>query len=79
MMDWRIILQEIHEILTAPGLNDVSAEIHDAQLQGGTLGEIFSLVVGILMSIKTDRPEVYALIREETDWMIAYAKKIGYW
>ena len=78
MMDWRIILKTIHEILTANGFNDVSAEIHDAHLEGGTPGEMFSLVVGTLMSTKANRPEVYALIREETDWMIAYARVIGY-
>lgn len=39
---------------------------------------MFSILVAKLISIKEERPEVYKLIREETEWMIAYAKKIKY-
>lgn len=77
-MSWISILDAIHQILTANGFNDISAEIRKAHLTGGTPGEMFTLVLAELISIKEHQPEVYALIREETDWMIAYAKKIGY-
>jgi hypothetical protein len=46
---------------------------------GGTSGEMFTLVLEKLISIKEHQREVYAVIREETDWMIAYSKVIGYW
>jgi hypothetical protein len=78
-MDWLSIVKAIHERLRTNGFNDISAQIHHAQLSGGTGGEMFTLVLEKLISIKKHQPEVYALIREETEWMIAYAKVIGYW
>ena len=76
--DWISKLTEIHSILERKGFADVSEEILKEQVAGATGGEIFLLVVDKLISIKDERPEVYALIREETEWMIKYGKTMGY-
>ena len=71
-------MKTIYQNLDANGFNHLSKEILEEQLTGGTGGEIFTLVMSKLISIKDHQPEVYALIKDETDWMIAYAKTIGY-
>lgn len=77
-MNWIDITQSIYERLDATGFHDVSKEILDEQLHGGTGGEAFTYVVYKLIEIKEQKPEAYAVIKEETEWMIAYAKKINY-
>lgn len=78
-MNWAEVATSIHKTLDDKGLHDVSFEIGQEQLKGGTGGEIFSLLVGKLISIREERPEVYALIKEETEWLIAYGRTINYW
>ena len=39
---------------------------------------MFTLPVHKFDGISKTQPEVYALIREETEWMIAYPRKIEY-
>jgi hypothetical protein len=75
-MSWIEILEAINEKLGTHGFMHISKEIEDEQLKGGTGGEIFSLVLSKLISIKKHQPEVYAVIQLETEWMIAYAKTI---
>lgn len=77
-MDWISKLTEIRRILKPKGFADVSEEMLKKQLAGATGGEIFLLVMDKLISIKDERPEVYALIHEETEWMIKYGQTIGY-
>ena len=77
-MDWVTNIKSIYHILEKNGHHDVAFEIGEEHASGGTAGEMFSILVGKLISIKEERPEVYKLIREETEWMIAYAKKINY-
>jgi hypothetical protein len=77
-MYWVDIIKDIYRTLDAHGLHDMSYEIGEEHVKGGTPGEMFTLVVAKLISIKENQPEVYALIKEETEWMIAYAKKIHY-
>lgn len=77
-MDWLAILNDIHSNLEANGFRELSQEISEAQLEGGSGGEIFSIVLDRLIQIKEQHPDVYAVIREETDWMIAYARTINY-
>lgn len=77
-MDWVTNIRSIHEILKTKGFSDVSDELAYEQLKGGTGGEIFILAVSKLISIKEQRPEVYALIKEEAEWIILYARKIHY-
>ena len=77
-MDWATNITSIYEILKKNGLQHVAFEIGEEHVKGGTPGEMFILLVSKLMDIKECRPEVYALIKEETEWMIAYARKIDY-
>lgn len=77
-MYWLTILNDIHHNLEVNGFYELSQEISAAQLEGATGGEIFSIILSKLIQIKKQQPEVYAIIREETDWMIAYARKIDY-
>ena len=77
-MDWVTNIRSIYDILEKNGFHDIAFEIGQEHASGGTAGEMFSIVVTKLISIKNERPEVYKLIREETEWMIAYAKKINY-
>ena len=77
-MNWITTLEDIYQRLEGKGFTHVSKEIKEEELKGGTGGEIFTLVLSKLMSIKDDQPEVYAVIQDETDWMIAYARTIGY-
>jgi hypothetical protein len=77
-MNWVDVIKDIYRTLDANGLHDVSFEIGEEHVKGGTPGEMFTFLVVKLKSIKEDRPEVYALIKEETEWMIAYARKINY-
>ena len=77
-MNWVDIVKDIHRNLDANGLHEISYEIGEEHKKGGTPGEMFTLVVAKLIAIKEHQPDVYAVIREETEWMIAYAKVIGY-
>ena len=77
-MDWVTIIKSIYQRLETNGFRDTSKEIQHEQLKGGTPGEMFTLVVSKLIDIKDQQPEIYAVIKEETDWMILYAKKINY-
>ena len=77
-MDWVTNIKSIYHILDKNGLQHVSFEIGEDHVKGGTPGEMLILLVSKLMDIKENRPEVYALIKEETEWMIAYARKIDY-
>lgn len=77
-MNWVDTLKTIYQKLDTKGFNHISKEIQDEQLAGGTSGEIFTLVLFKLTSIKDHQPEVYAVIKDETDWMIAYGRTIGY-
>ena len=77
-LDWVKNITSIYEILKKNGLHHVAFEIGEEHVKGGTPGEMFTLLVHKLIEIKRERPEVYALIKEETEWMIAYARKINY-
>lgn len=77
-MNWVETVKTIYQKLDANGFNHISKEIQDEQLKGGTGGEMFTLVVAKLISIKDDQPEVYALIEDETERMIKYARSINY-
>lgn len=77
-MNWHRTLQEIYSKLELNGLGEVSREIKDEQLQGGTGGEIFGLVMTKLIQIKNKRPRIYSVIAQEVDALIEYGKSIGY-
>ena len=77
-MNWLEVLKDIHRNLETNGFSNISKEIENEQLKGGTGSEIFTLVSTKLISIKKDHPEIYAVIKEETDWMIAYGKTMNY-
>ena len=77
-LDWVTNIKSIYHILDTNGLHHVAFEIGEEHVKGGTPGEMFTILVHKLIEIKRERPEVYALIREETEWMLAYARKIDY-
>ena len=77
-LDWVTNIKSIYRILDENGLHHVSYEIGKEHVKGGTPGEMFLSLLHKLMEIKKERPDVYSLIREESEWMIAYAKKINY-
>ena len=77
-MNWHATLADIYQKLNTNGFPHISKELHEEQMQGGTGGETFDLVLSKLLSIKKGQPEVYAVIQLETEWMIAYAKTINY-
>ena len=77
-MNWVEVITLIYETLRAKGYRDIVYEIGEEHVKGGTPGEMFILIVTKLMSIKNTRPDVYALIKEETEWMIKYAQILNY-
>jgi len=77
-MNWHNTLNIIYSKLEAHGYPAISKEIHEAQLSGGTGGEIFDLVISRLVSIKKNKPDVYAIIKSEIDSLIEYGINIGY-
>jgi hypothetical protein len=77
-MYWVNIIKDIYRKLDANGLLDISYEIGEEHIKGGTPGEMFTLLVEKLISIKDHQPELYAVIEDGTEWMIAYTKTIGY-
>jgi len=77
-MNWHKTLQVIYSKLESNGFSDVAHEIHEGQLSGGTAGEIFDIVVTILISIKNNQTDVYEIIKSEVDSLIDYGKSIGY-
>jgi hypothetical protein len=77
-MNWIEILNKIYKKLEEKELTDIKSEIFEAQLSGGTGGEIFLLVTSTLIKIKNEKPHVYSLIKDEADSIINYGKEIGY-
>ena len=65
ILNWVNIIKDIYRRLDANGLHHLSYEIGEEHIKGGTLGEMFTLLVAKLISIKDHQPEVYALITEE--------------
>ena len=77
-MNWHNTLRSIYSKLDANGLSDISRNIYEGQLSGGTAGEIFDIVLTKLISIKNNEPNVYKVIKPEIDSLINYGKSIGY-
>jgi hypothetical protein len=77
-MNWHNTLRSIYSKLDANGFHEISRDIYQGQLSGGTGGEIFDIVITKLISIKNNEPNVYEIIKTETDSLIDYGKSIGY-
>jgi hypothetical protein len=77
-MNWLNELKRIYEKLEATGYVEIKNEIFDAQLSGGTGGEIFLMVTEKLKKIRSSNPKVYAVIKNEADKILSYGKEIGY-
>ncbi|MEO5600199.1 MAG: hypothetical protein ABIR06_04655 [Cyclobacteriaceae bacterium] len=77
-MNWHNTLNEIYSKLNACGYSEISTDIHEGQLSGGTGGEIFDIIISKLIAIKTNKPHVYIIIKVEIDSIIEYGKSIGY-
>ena len=77
-MNWHEALEEIYAKLESHGYEEMSVRIRTRELEGGTGGEIFDIVLSELLSIKETRHEVYDLIKPEVDSFIDFAKTIGY-
>jgi hypothetical protein len=69
------MLQDVVQ-LDKNAFQDHSFENGEELVKGGTPGAMFLLLVNKLMGIKKIRPEAYALIEQETEWMIALVRKI---
>lgn len=77
-MNWHATLNSIYVKLKTYGFAETSDELFQAQLSGGTGGEIFSAVVDKLIHYKKNNPDVYAVIKDETEAMIAFGRSINY-
>lgn len=76
-MDFFNKIELIKDILNRNGYKDVAAIILDAQLSGGTGGEVLIMVCSKLLTIKQRNKEIYSLIKSDAEELIAYAKSIG--
>jgi hypothetical protein len=77
-MDWHQMLKKIYIKLERAGFPQIAGEIHDAQLSGGTAGEIFDIVLTTLRQLKSENPKAYQVIEGEADELFAFARSIGY-
>lgn len=77
-MNWHKTLEEIYAKLELHGFEEVAVKIRTRELEGGTGGEIFDIVLSELLSIKETRLDIYRLIKLEVDSFIDFAKTIGY-
>ncbi|GHT98880.1 hypothetical protein FACS1894142_5790 [Spirochaetia bacterium] len=77
-MDWRIELDKIYTILKENNCKELTQELMEAQLIGGTGGEIFIIMVTKFIEIKKSKQDIYNLIKNEVDNIINYAIKIKY-
>ena len=77
-MDWRIELNKIYTVLEENNLKQLLQELQEAQLIGGTGGEIFMIMSNKLIEIKKTNPKTYSLIKTETDKIINYGIEIKY-
>jgi len=77
-MDWRIELNKIYTVLEENNLKQLLQELQEAQLIGGTGGEIFMIMSSKLIEIKKTNPTTYSLIKTEADKIINYGIEIKY-
>ncbi len=77
-MNWIDELNKIYWILEEKNLLKIKENIQDAQLSGGTGGEILMLVCDALIKIRREQPDIYVYIEKEADKLIVYEKEIGY-
>lgn len=78
MMNWHNTLAQIYQKLEESGYADLSLELKTEQLKGGTGGEILSLVLAGLLSLRDLHPDAYSMVETEAEGMIEYGKEIGY-
>jgi hypothetical protein len=77
-MDWRIELEKIYDILDENNYKNLHQELLEAQLIGGTGGEVFMIMSTKLFEIKKSKPKIYELIKNEVDKIINYGIEIKY-
>lgn len=77
-MNWIQELNNMYKKLEINGHQETKEEIYDAQLSGGTGGEIFLLVTNKLKELRDSKPDIYRLIKEEADQILHYGVLIGY-
>jgi hypothetical protein len=77
-MNWIEQLDVIYRKLEKAGFNEIKQELFEAQLSGGTGGEIFLLVASSLIKIKKEKILVYLIIKDEVDSILEYGMEIGY-
>lgn len=73
-MDWVEVIKSVYKTLKEKGHHDIAFEIGQEHTKGGSPDEMFIYLVAKLRSIKRERPDIYLLIKEETEWMITCAK-----
>ena len=77
-MNWFDKLDIIKEKLLKAGREDLVEEIVQFQYAGGTPGEIFASIVYRLSKYEKEEIDAYVLAKPEVDFLINYAKSIGY-
>lgn len=71
------MIEEIKVVLFNHGYENISAEILDAQLVGGTGGEVLISVCSKLIQIKKNEPEIFKIIEFPANGLIEYAHSLG--
>ena len=60
------------------GFKEISKEIEDLQIAGGTPGEVFVSIAYYLSNVKNNKTILYSIAKSEIDEIIEYAKSINY-
>lgn len=74
---WHEELKNIYNILEQNKLLFIKERLWNAQLSGGTGWEIFLLIAAELKQIKEDYPEIYELIKIESNNILSYGLEYG--
>lgn len=76
-MNFLDAIEKIKLVLFEYGREDLSIKVLDAQLIGGTGGEVLISVCSQLLEIKKREPDVYSLIESNAEELIKYANSLG--
>ena len=70
-------IEYIKTLLQEAGCAEVSNDILEQQLAGGTGGEVLMAVCAMLLTLKGRNTSVYLVIEKDAEELIAYCRSLG--
>lgn len=77
-MDFVAQLVRISTVLAQAGHPASAHALEDCRLALGTLGEVLQSSCGVLLDLRKQLPDAYALVENEAEAVLAYAVRLHY-